>query len=191
MDNINLIPQEEVQLQAKSKAVQGSTIFFILVTVIALGISAYLYVNSSKVSAQLTDVNNKIEEQRSKIKSMSQTEIVLRKLDKKFNSVSQTIAERPHYSLLLTELKIRQPEGIRPESLDIKEGMINYTGAADNYILIANFINSLLNIEFPGGDTELKDLFTEVKLNSVSLDQNKSIVRFFIVINYDSTKIKP
>lgn len=190
MENINLIPQEEVQFQVKTKAVKGSTVLFILLTLAALGISGYLYREFSSVSTQLEDVNTQIENQRTKIKSLSSTEIVLRNLDKKYNSIIKTITDRLHYSRLLSELKARQPEGIRTESMDVKDGMINYTGDADNYILIANFINTLLNKEFPAGDPELKDLFTEVKLNSVTLDQNKSTVRFFIVINYDSSKVK-
>lgn len=190
MENLNLIPQEEVQFQVKTKAVKGGTIFFLFVTIAALGVSAYLYRESSSLSTQLEDVNNQIESQRSKIKSMSSTEVLLRNLDKKYNSIITTINSRLHYSRLLSELKVRQPEGVRTESVDIKDGMVNYTGDADNYILIANFINSLLNKEFPGGDLLLKELFTEVKLNSVTLDQNKSTVRFFIVINYDSSKLK-
>ncbi|OGC72864.1 hypothetical protein A2473_03915 [candidate division WWE3 bacterium RIFOXYC2_FULL_42_13] len=190
MENINLIPQEEIQYQAKGKAVKGTTVFFILLTIVALGVSGYLYYAHSDISTKVNDVNSQIESQRAKIKSLSSTEVVVRNLDLKFNSISKVIAERPHYSRLLDELKVRQPEGVRIESMDIKDGIVNYTGDADNYILIANFINSLLNKDFPGGDQELKDLFTEVKLNSVTLDQNKSTVRFFIVINYDTSKIK-
>ncbi|OGC58589.1 hypothetical protein A2245_00035 [candidate division WWE3 bacterium RIFOXYA2_FULL_43_12] len=190
MENINLIPQEEIQYQAKGKAVKGTTVFFILLTIVALGVSGYLYYAHSDISTKVNDVNSQIESQRAKIKSLSSTEVVVRNLDLKFNSISKVIAERPHYSRLLAELKVRQPEGVRIESMDIKDGIVNYTGDADNYILIANFINSLLNKDFPGSDPELKDLFTEVKLNSVTLDQNKSTVRFFIVINYDTSKIK-
>ncbi|KKS31798.1 hypothetical protein A2380_01785 [candidate division WWE3 bacterium RIFOXYB1_FULL_43_24] len=190
MENINLIPQEEVQYQAKGKAVKGTTIFFFLLTVVGLGVSGYLYYTHSEISAKVNDVNSQIDTQRNKIKSLSATEVVVRNLDKKYNSISKFIADRPHYSRLLSELKVRQPEGIRIEAMDVKDGIINYTGDADNYILIANFINSLLNKDFPGGDPELKELFAEVKLNSVTLDQNKSTVRFFIVINYDTSKIK-
>src|SRR3989304_8721375 len=190
MENINLIPQEEIQYQAKGKAVKGTTVLFILLTVAALGVSGYLYYAHSEISTKVNDVNSQIESQRAKIKSLSATEIVVRNLDLKYNSISKVIAERPHYSRLLAELKVRQPEGVRIDSMDIKDGIVNYTGDADNYILIANFINSLLNKDLPGGDAELKELFTEVKLNSVTLDQNKSTVRFFIVVNYDTTKIK-
>ncbi|AHB40381.1 MAG: hypothetical protein ACD_25C00148G0003 [uncultured bacterium] len=190
MENINLIPQEEIQYQAKGKAVKGTTVLFILLTVAALGVSGYLYYAHSEISTKVNDVNSQIESQRAKIKSLSATEIVVRNLDLKYNSISKVIAERPHYSRLLAELKVRQPEGVRIDSMDIKDGIVNYTGDADNYILIANFINSLLNKDFPGGDAELKELFTEVKLNSVTLDQNKSTVRFFIVVNYDTSKIK-
>lgn len=190
MENINLIPQEEVQYQAKGKAVKGTTVFFILLTIVTLGISGYLYYAHSEISTKVNDVDSQIESQRAKIKSLSSTEVIVRNLEMKYNSISKIISERSHYSRLLSELKIRQPEGVRIESVDIKEGIVNYTGDADNYILIANFINSLLNKDFPGGDAALKELFTEVKLNSVTLDQNKSTVRFFIVINYDVSKIK-
>ncbi|HAI62795.1 MAG: hypothetical protein UU64_C0003G0045 [candidate division WWE3 bacterium GW2011_GWF2_41_45] len=190
MENINLIPQEEIQYQAKGKAVKGTTVFFILLTVVGLGISGYLYYTHSELSAKVADINSQIDNQRNKIKSLSSTEVIVRNLDKKYNSISKFIADRPHYSRLLSELKLRQPEGVRIEAMDVKDGIINYTGDADNYILIHNFINSLLNKDFPGGDAELKELFTEVKLNSVTLDQNKSTVRFFIVINYDTSKIR-
>jgi len=190
MENINLIPQEEVQYQVKKKAVRSGTIFFLVLTIVAFGISAYLYRESANISAQLEDTDNQIESQRTKIKAMSSTEVLLRNLDKKYNSIISVISSRLHYSRLLSELKARQPEGVITETVDVKDGTVNYTGNADNYILIANFINSLLNKEFTGGDPLLKELFTEVKLNSVTLDQNKNTVRFFIIINYDSSKLK-
>ncbi len=190
MENINLIPQEEVQLQQKGKAVKGTSVLFILLTVIAIGLSGYLYYKTSDLKQKTNDVNSQIDAQRAKIKSMSSTEILLRNLDKKYNSISGMIDGRNHYSRLLSELKVRQPQGISIESVEVKDGVVNYTGDAENYLLIAQFVNSLLNKDFPGGDPELKDLFSEVKLNSVSLDQNKTEVRFFIVIVYDSSKLK-
>lgn len=190
MENINLIPQEEVQLQQKGKAVKGTSVLFILLTVVAIGLSGYLYYKTSDLKQKTNDVNSQIDAQRAKIKSMSSTEILLRNLDKKYNSISGMIDGRNHYSRLLSELKVRQPQGISIESVEVKDGVVNYTGDAENYLLIAQFVNSLLNKDFPGGDPELKDLFSEVKLNSVSLDQNKTEVRFFIVIVYDSSKLK-
>ena len=190
MNNINLIPQEEIQLQQKGKAVQGTTIFFILLTVVTLGVSGYFYYKNTTLTAKNNSLTTQIEAERTAIKSLSETEVILRNLDKKYNFLSGLINGRLHYSKLLTELKTRQPEGINVEALDVKAGSLNYTGNADNYVLIANFINSLLNKDFPGGDSNLKELFTEVKLNSVTLDQNRSTVRFFIVINYYPEKIK-
>ncbi len=189
MDNINLIPQAEIHQQVKSKAIKGSTLLFILIFLAALGVSGYLFYTVSNLKEQSADLDSQVGALRTKIQGMADTEIVLRNLDKKYNYVSGMLAERAHYSRLLKELQARKPEGVKYDSLDVKNDTVNFTGVADNYVLIADYINNLLDKNFSSGDPALKELFTSVSLNSVNLDQNKSAVRFFIVIKFDGTKL--
>ena len=82
LSDVNLIPQEEIIEQKKTAAVKSSSIISVLFLLLALGISAYFYVTTSKIDADIKRTDNEIENFRSKIKSMSDVEVAARNLDK-------------------------------------------------------------------------------------------------------------
>jgi len=59
LDDINLIPQTEVIEQKRSKIVSSSTIFSIVILLITLGISAYLYTTLSKIDSDIKKLKPK------------------------------------------------------------------------------------------------------------------------------------
>ncbi|MFZ2663995.1 MAG: PilN domain-containing protein [Patescibacteria group bacterium] len=188
--DINLIPQEEVFVQKKTKAVKTSTYVALGVLVLSGLISLYLFLAIKNIKDQITVVDADINSLRSQISSLNQVEISARNLDKKFSILQTLFKERPRYSLLLEELKSRNPDELLVESMDVKTGQVTLSGVASNYIAIASFINNLMDKDFEGGNPLLKDVFTSVTLNSVSLEKSTNQVKFFIVVNFDESKLK-
>ena len=188
--DINLIPQAEIKEQQKSKAVKGSTVFSIVLLFIVLLVGGYYYYITNDVKSQISSLESEIQVLRADITDFSDVEISARNLDKKYNVLKSLFSERLRYSLLLKELRNRKPTDLEIQSLDIKPASMNISGIADNYISIANFVNSLVTKDFEGGVEGLKGVFTSVSLNSVSLEGSTNKVKFFIVVEYDVSKLK-
>lgn len=190
LSDVNLIPQEEVVEQKKTAAVKSSSVISILFLILALGIGVYFYVTTSKINADIKRTDGEIENFRSKIKSMSDVEVAARNLDKKYNSLKLLFDSRSRYSLLLKEVQSRKPDDVLIQNLDTKVGEISISGTSGNYVSVKNFMDNLLNKEFEGGDSRLKDLFVEVALNSVNLDKSSNTVKFFIVVSYQDGRLQ-
>jgi Tfp pilus assembly protein PilN len=188
--DINLIPQSEVVEQKKTKAVKTSTIVSLVLLFILILIGAYLVVITTGIKKQISEADTTITFLRNSINELSAVEISARNLDKKYKVLNTLFTQRSKYSALLEEINIRKPPEISINSLDVKTETINVTGSADSYIAIAGFINNLLNKTFEGGNSKLKEVFTSVTLNSVSLDKATNEASFFIVINYSESLIK-
>lgn len=188
--DINLIPQEEVTVQQKTAAVKTSTYVTLGILIVSILVSLYFFLISNNIKNQIVQIDADINSLRGQITKLSQVEISARNLDKKFSILQTLFKERSKYSLLLEELKSRNPDELVVESMDVKIGQATLSGVADNYIAIASFINNLMNKNFEGGNALLKDLFTSVTLNSVSLEKSTNQVKFFIVVNFDEAKLK-
>lgn len=188
--DINLIPQKEALEQKKTEAVKTSTIVLLVILLVVALVSAYYLVAINGIKKQIVGINSDVESLRGQITKLSQVEISARNLDKKYTVLKTLFAQRPKYSLLLEELKSRKPEELTIDSLDVKNGQTNVSGVADSYISIATFINNLVNKNFDRGNPNLKDLFTAVSLNSVSLEKATGQVKFFIVVSFDEAKLK-
>ena len=188
--DINLIPQAEIKEQKKTKAIKGSTVFSIVFLLIVLAVGGYFYYITNNLKSQISSLDGDISVLRADITNLSDVEISARNLDKKYNVLKTLFTQRLKYSLLLKEVKNRQPPDLEIQSLDIKPASMNVSGVADNYISIANFVNSLVSNEFEGGQEELKEVFTSVSLNSVSLEGSTNKVKFFIVVEYDMEKLR-
>jgi uncharacterized protein YoxC len=120
--DINLIPQTEVIEQKRSKIVSSSTIFSIVILLITLGISAYLYTTLSKIDSNIKKTETEIESLRSDIKSMADIEVAARNLDKKYNALRSLFNSRVKYSLLLKEFEARKPSMYQFRALMLKPG---------------------------------------------------------------------
>ncbi len=190
ISSINLIPQEEVTVQQKTEAVKTSTYITLGILVLAVLASVYFYLALSNIKKQIVQIDSDINSLRGQITKLSQVEVSARNLDKKFNVLQGMFKDRSRYSLLLEEFKSRNPEELIVDSMDVKTGQATLSGSADNYIAIASFINNLMNKNFEGGNPLLKDIFTSVTLNSVSLEKSTNKVKFFIVVNFNESELK-
>jgi len=190
LSDINLIPQTEVVEQRKSKAVTSSSVISVVILLIALGISAYFFINLSRINSNIKKTDIEIESLRGKIKSMSEVEVAARNLDKKYSALRTLFSGRSKYSLLLKELEARKPGDVTIQNSDVRLGQISLSGTSGSYISVKSFMDNILNKEFNGGNPDLKDLFITLSLNSVNLDKSTNNVKFFIVITYQDGRLQ-
>ncbi|OGC38518.1 hypothetical protein A3K42_00795 [candidate division WWE3 bacterium RBG_13_37_7] len=189
--SINLIPQQEMQKQIETKALNVSTIVSLVVLGIVVIASIYFLVVNGGKRNQIKTLDNNIAGLRSNVSSLSSIEIVARNLDKKYKVLNSIFKDRTYYSLLMQEINSRKPDTIKLIDLISREGgKMNISGRADNYIAVADFTNKLLDGNFGGGNPQLKDLFTEVTLNSVNLENQGGGVDFSIVIQFKQERLQ-
>ena len=188
--SINLVPQEEVIEQTKSKLVRFSTVFSVILLVVISSIGAYLIYQKNTLQEQVESLDSEIGTLRADINSLSAIEINARNLDKKYNVLSELFGSRAYYSLILEELKARTPGNVKIGNFNIHDTDIDLSGDGSDYISVATFMNNLLNKEFEGGNEDLKSLFTSVSLNAVSLKGKEGGVTFVIVVSYDPALLK-
>jgi Tfp pilus assembly protein PilN len=190
VQDINLLPQNVLNEQYEKKAVKVSTIVTIVLVVLVAAFSGFLYYQKLQMEKLKTSLDGDVEKLRLEIKSLASTEIKIRNLDKKYTALNSVFSKQYKFSKLMQELRIRKPEGVSFNSVDVKVGKLNISGFADNYVSIAQFVNNLLNKKFVGGVGGLESLFTGVTLNSISLDNARNMNQFFIVVDFDQEKLK-
>ena len=122
----------------------------VLVLLVTLGFTGYILYLNKLDKDKIARLDAQIDSSRKEITSMSSIEVTVRNLDKKYNALKKILGNQKKYSLLLQELRTRKPSEITIDSLDLKEGRLNINGAADNYIVIAQYINNLLNKNYEG-----------------------------------------
>jgi len=190
MQDLNLLPQEELSAQTEVKAVKLSTIFSILFLVIIAGVSGYLYYRDYNHKKEMEALGSNIVSLQSEIQSMASVEVKARNLDKKYFALTQIFSKQKVYSKLLKEIRYRQPLSVDISEFNLRISQIDISGTADNYISIAELINNLLNKKFSGGVSGLEGLFTSVSLNSVSMDETQNNIRYFIVVSFNEELLK-
>lgn len=187
--SINLIPQQEVREQQKVKIVKVSTILTVLVLVIVAGISIFYFKKTTDLNNELSQVNADIEQLRGNIRSMEPIEVKARNLYKKYSVLDKLFKERVAFSLLLEELRVREPDGLVVASLDIRGTEAVLSGNGQNYNVISDFIRALVDQDFPSGNPDLKDLFSNVQLSTVSYDNSKATVNFSLNVTFREDKL--
>jgi Tfp pilus assembly protein PilN len=187
MADINLVPQQVKVEQKKQSVIRKTTVLSILMALAVVAVSGYYFVRASTLESEIEEANAEVEGLRSQITDLSQIEVGARNLDLKYKALQEIFDNRVYYSLLLDEFENRVPENVDVDSFSLgQESTINISGKGDNYLAIAEFVNNLSDAEFDGGNDGLEALFTEVTLNSVSLDAQTEVeASFFIVINYN------
>ena len=188
--SINLVPQEEVFEQTKSKVVRFSTILSIFLLVVVGGIGYYLVGQKLSLKRELDNLDSNITQLRSDIEGLSSIEITARTLDKRYKVLSDIIYSRYHFSNLFSEIKVRTPPTVDVTSFSIKDGTINISGESTDYLSIADFTNTLLDTEFESGKPELKDLFTSAVLSSVTLSNKEGFVNFSMRLEFNQEAIR-
>lgn len=188
--SINLVPQEEVTEQKKSKLVRFSTVFSVILLIVVSGIGAFLIYQKNTLQEQVEALDAEIGTLRSDINSLSAIEVTARNLDQKYKVLGEMLDTRQYHSLLLEEVRARTPSSVRVGNFNIDESSIDLNGDGSDYISVATFMNNLLDHNFEGGNPSLKSLFTSVSLNSVSLKGKEGGVTFAIVVSFDPAALK-
>lgn len=190
--SINLIPQEEKQEQVKAKLVKGGTIVSILLLIGVCGAAAYFFVQKDTLNSEISNLDQSILNSRSNIQDLSQIELSARKLDAKYKTLQSIFDSRSDYSLLLNELAKRIPTSVQVESLSFGStgDSINISGTGSDYVSIAQFINTLSDPTFAAANKGLEELFTNVTLNTVSLDSQNGSAKYFIIVDINKGLLK-
>lgn len=188
---INLIPDQEVVVQKREKAVKTTSILAIIILLIALGITGYLFYTHDQLSKELQAAEAKIDASRQQIASLTSTEITARNLYKKFTSLQDIYSKRTRYSIVLDEFNKRTSAGIQIEDFAIDStGKISITGSGDNYLLVAKFMKDLTDTDFPTATQGYSALFKTVTLNTVNLSNAENRASFSLLVDYDVELIK-
>ena len=190
VQSINLVPQEEIQEQTKTKHVKFSTVFAVLLLVAVVGATGYFVYQVKELNTNNDALKSSISSLRQKISAQADIEISARNLSKRVAVLQGLFAEKVEYSRLASELKSRQTPEISINNFDFHAGEINLSGDAASYIALAEYIDNLLNKSGTKGTTELKDLFTTLSLNSVALEGNTGRVSFSMEVAFDEAKLK-
>jgi Tfp pilus assembly protein PilN len=188
--SINLVPQEEVFEQTKSKVVRFSTILSIFLLVVIGGIGYYLVGQKFSLQKQLKNLDSEIEQLRTDITNLSSIEVTARTLDKRYKVLSDIVYSRHQYSLLLSELAARTPPTVDVLSFSIKDDVANISGESTDYLSIADFTNTMIDGNFTGGDQDLQKLFTSAVLQSVTLSSKDGVVKFVLNVSFDGELLK-
>lgn len=189
--SINLVPQTEKAAQTKTQLIKLSTVISVLILVIVGSISGYLYYQKSTLENNSALYQTQIEESRAKIEQLSQIEVSARNLDTKYTTLKAIFDSRFYYSRLLNELNRRTPSSIAIENFSIApDSRVTLSGVGTDYLSISQFVERL-NASLEEEDaTYIDGLFTDVTLNSVSLDPQNGRVRYFIIVSVDTAKLK-
>lgn len=186
--SINLIPQEEKVEQQKSKVVRLSTLVSILILVLVGIVAGYYYYATTTQKNNLKALDRDIAGLRSEIENLSEIEIVARNLSTKYNTLKGIFEDRFYYSLLLEELDRRVPSSIDVDALTIgRDNSFTVTGAGSDYLAISDFVKSLEEQSID--PAFVNDIFTGITLNSVNLDKSSGDARYFILVDYDGSKL--
>jgi Tfp pilus assembly protein PilN len=184
--SINLIPQQEVQEQERTKLLSLSTIFAIAILVSALGVTIFLTVKTYQIKDSIKKTDANIENLRSQIRSLSSVEITARTVDKKFKVLDVMFKTGSNFSLLMEEINARRPENVFMTDFNIRQsGEILLSGSGKDFLAVSAFMSSLVDKNFSKGNNLLKELFKSVTLSSVNLEKRTGLINFTIAITYE------
>ncbi len=189
--SINLVPQTEKAAQTKTQLIKLSTVISVVILVIVGGIAGYFYYQKATLQNNSAQYQAQIEESRAKIQQLSQIEVSARNLDTKYTTLKAIFDSRFYYSRLLNELNRRTPSSIVIENFSIApDSRVTLSGVGVDYLSISQFVERLNALLEEEDATHIDGLFTDVTLNSVSLDPQNGSVRYFIIVSVDTTKLK-
>lgn len=191
MADINLIPQEVKKEQAKEQVVKSTTLFSVIILVIMVLVSGFMFFRNLNTRNQITSVNSSIESLRGDIVQLANVEVVARNLDTKYITLQEIFSSRNYYHILMSEFRQRIPRNVSIDTFGTgRENTINVSGSGSDYIAIAQFVRNLSDQDFEGAGPGLENLFIDVTLNSVNLDAQTSDARFFVVVTFNPELIK-
>lgn len=184
---LNLIPQSEKQEQNRERLVKVSSIITIVLAIFTAIVGGFLYYRVYTIKDQLKIKEQSITKLKSDIQSLSSIEISARNLGSRFNTLQTLLKNRFVFSKLLDELQNRIPSSVEMESFSLgkEDYTFNISGKGADYLAVSKFITALSNPDDKQAKEGLEKLFTDVTLNSVSLDNQTSKANYFMVITFD------
>ncbi|OGC50117.1 hypothetical protein A2716_01475 [candidate division WWE3 bacterium RIFCSPHIGHO2_01_FULL_40_23] len=190
---IDLIPQEERIKRGKQKAQKAGLIIAFILFFLSGALSVGLYFYTREVDEKISLAKSSVEAKKAKIQDKAAVEISIRNLDAKYKVLSNILHTRLYYSLLLEELSQRIPQSVNVNTLDSSTAdTVSLTGTSSDYISLAKFLNSLSdpNLASPSATPKDKNMFTNIAINSVTLDPLTAEARFNLTINLDTELLK-
>ncbi len=187
--NIDLIPVEERVKRSKEKAQKLGIVVSILVFLFSMIASAGLYFHLNNFNKKIDDSNKNIESIKKKVANRSEVEITVRNLDAKYKTLTKVLNSKIYYSRLLDELSYRIPTTVTITTIDSSTPQsVLVSGNATDYISLAKFLNSLADPSLATNSAvtdKSKNLFTEIQINTVTLDPLSSKARFNLNLTVD------
>ncbi len=164
--DLNFIPDDIVEkrrLQASSKANFKTSLFFLIVSIIA---SAGLFYYNTKLVEKNTKIKDEItkyEEEVERLADFGKQGFVL---GLRLDNIKKVLEKRSNYSTLVYEIAKRTPEDIIISGYNVsRAGEMSISAVSiTNFTPISEFKDQLLN-----EDDEDDGLFPVVKINSASL----------------------
>ena len=168
-EDISLLPKEierKKEQEARDRLLRrGGLVFLTVSLLLALGVFVY----SLTLNSQLSDLEQDIASEMSKIASLSELELSVKDLEARVGVLTKVFNEKLYFSRLLSTLTRAVPADVAVVELTApSEEAISVSGTSRSYVSLAKF---LLNLKENG-------LFGVVELRSVSLDQQTGEANF-------------
>lgn len=185
MGDINLTPPQELKRQKTQYVVGAATKASLVFLLLSVLLSAYYFFVTFKLKNNLRDLDLQNKQIAQEISSLQDIENYAKGISGKYLILQRYLESRLKYSAVFKELLGRKPVGVEIEKVDFDGvGKVSRLyGVSTNEVLISLFMSNLEkigNLSLDSGiSLEGKKAFTDVNLDSLSLDETKQ-ARFVI-----------
>ncbi len=170
--------------------VGASTKISIVLLLIAVGVAIYCFSQETALKGKVTRLDSQQAELIAKVESMREIEDYAKRLSGKYFLLQKYLESRLKYSSVMMELLARVPKEISFNDLNF-EGVGKRTtieGVSIDVISVSTFVNRLAKDGNASSDSAVnlsgKNAFTEVRLDSLNVDDEKGIT-YSISFNID------
>lgn len=168
-EDISLLPKEverKKEQEARDRLLRRGGLVFLAVSLL---LAAGVFVYSLTLDSQLSNLEQDIAGERSKIASLSEIELDATDLERRVEALAKILDEKIYFSDLLDTLAKAVPADVAIAEVTVpSEEAVSVSGTSRSYVSLAKF---LLNLKDAG-------LFETVELRSVSLDQQTGEANF-------------
>jgi len=168
-EDISLLPKEiekKKEQEVRDRLLRRGGLVFLAVSLL-LAVGAFVY--SLTLNSQLSNLEQNITSEISKISSLSEIELNAKDLELRVGVLTKIIDQKIYFSRLLSTLTKAVPADVTIVELTVpSEEAIAVSGTSRSYVSLARF---LLNLKEAG-------LFKMVELRSVSLDAQTGEAHF-------------
>lgn len=185
--SINLLPlkvaKKQKTVRLVGKANYAGSILFSIFLLVAAGLGGYLFL----LGRSLTSLTSQSDLLKVEINARSHLEQISDKLSAKSAALITVFNERQRFSYLLEVFSSVIPQGVTVTefSTEGEEEKLAVSGTANDYPDLSRFLESAVSPETKGGD-----VFSQVDLTSVSLDDRTGKARFSVKITLKKDALK-